>query len=261
MSLARATSSRYSVVVLLYSSAVFGSLIFGPEMLRTERAALDASIVHARLNILERDLNNLTTFLDGLSTQSALLAGFAFVSFTELPAETSEHVKFLLYVATSITLGSNLFVVCVGQLVTILGPTLALNGPAGSMEKAVAHMRSYRGLIFWMFGLGLAGFFIMIEVLLFIYVTHSWIQGICAFIVAVFIVMTTIYCYRLVKQFKFKRPTLKFVVGQAAAKGMVAEDRGGKKPGETVISADEYLGLKKGNASKAADGSGAVTRL
>ena len=50
-------------------------------MLRSDRIALDAQIEHARLNIQERDLNNVTTFLDGLATQSALLAGFAFVAF------------------------------------------------------------------------------------------------------------------------------------------------------------------------------------
>ena len=104
-------------------------------MLGQERTALAASLNARRLDIREKDLNNLTSFLDGLSTQSALLAGFAFVSFAELPAGTNLGLKYALYICTAISLGANLFVVCVGQLATILGPTLALNGPVGSMEK------------------------------------------------------------------------------------------------------------------------------
>ena len=35
-----------------------------------------------------------------------------------------------------VTLGAEMYVVCNGMLVTVLGPTLALNGPR-SMERAV----------------------------------------------------------------------------------------------------------------------------
>ena len=107
-------------------------------MLRTDRLALDAEIQHARLAIQERDLNNVTTFLDGLATQAALLAGFAFISFTTYDATVEPWKIVCLYLTTSISLGANLFVVCVGQLVTIFGNQL--------QTKTVVHNHQrYRG--------------------------------------------------------------------------------------------------------------------
>ena len=160
-------------------------------MLRSDRIALDAQIEHARLNIQERDLNNVTTFLDGLATQSALLAGFAFVAFSSYEKVETWKVV-LLYLSTCCALGSNLFVLCVGQLVTIYGPTLALKGPKGSMERAVNLMRYYRTIIFWMFAFGLVSFAWMIIMLLFIYLPDNLVGLLvpCLVIISVFFLFT-----------------------------------------------------------------------
>lgn len=172
----------------------------------------------------EKDLNNLTTFLDGLSTQSALLAGFAFVGFAELPSYTPLALQYLLYIATAITLGSNLFVVCVGQLATILGPTLALNGPVGSMEKAVTAMRKQRKFVFIMFVIGLGAFFFMVEVLIILYnFNHPGIASVSAVIVFAFFVLTAISCMRMMGEFHFKAPQLGYLVKGGNAKEMENE--------------------------------------
>lgn len=185
-------------------------------MLRTDRLALDAHIQHARLNIQERDLNNVTTFLDGLATQSALLAGFAFVAFSAYDTSVESWKIICLYLSTCVTLGANLFVLCVGQLVTIFGPTLALKGPKGSMERAVNLMRHYRNLIFWMFILGLVAFACMIISLLFIYIPDNLIGLLipCLLLVSTFFLATFIFSAKVLKDFKFISPDLKYVVGR-----------------------------------------------
>ena len=171
------------------------------EMLRSERLALESSVKARQLQIKEKDLNNLTNFLSSLSTQSALLAGFSFVSFSELPDGTSYFAAFLLYTATSVSLGSNLFVVCSGMLASILAPTLALNGSDGAMDVAVTGLRRERSLVFKMFVIGLAAFFIMLDILIFIY---TWI-GVAIFsslILTLFCAFTVKVCLNQIQHFQ-----------------------------------------------------------
>ena len=92
-------------------------------MLSAERVALNSDLQARRLDIRDKDLSQLTVFIDGLSTQAALLAGFAFSGLQALPPETNGFWKHVLFLSTSLTLGADIYVVCVGQLVTILAPT------------------------------------------------------------------------------------------------------------------------------------------
>ena len=212
-------------------------------MLATDRRALDAEIQHARLNIQERDLNNLVTFLDSLSTQSALLAGFAFASFTELPADTATWIKILLYLSTSISIGANLFVVCVGQLATIMGPTLALKGPRGSMERAVNMLRQYRQFIFWSFVVGLVAFSSTVVWLLVIYVEETALATVCAIVLGLFFVITFGFSYKVLADFAFKRPELKYVIGKELnVVGLGEKRQDSIEPG--TLPASEFLGLE-----------------
>ena len=211
-------------------------------MLRSEKLAVTASLEAKRLEIKEKDLSNLTNFLDGLSTQSALFAGFAFVSFAELPEGTSEFLAFMLHLSTSVSLGANLFVVCVGQLATILGPTLALNGPKGAMERAVDHMREYRKYVFGMFILGLLGFFLMVEFLIFIYV-KTWIAIISACIMGVFFVITIRICSQQLSSFSFVAPKLSYIaeISINNAGGVMGdkEDTGGEAAASESVAVAE----------------------
>ena len=205
-------------------------------MLSAERIALNSDLQARRLDIREKDLIQLTTFIDGLSTQAALLAGFAFSGLQSLPPETNAVWKTILFVSTAVTLGADIYVVCVGQLTTILAPTLALNGPKGSMERAVCGMRAERGYVFqvgvawgfaiapcsplcstllcplsltnprpdcaWqMFLLGLVGFFFEVVALLAIYLDVA-LAATCIVIVCLFFVATVIVSTRVVKNFQ-----------------------------------------------------------
>jgi hypothetical protein len=214
-------------------------------MLRSDRIALDAEIEHARLNIQERDLNNVTTFLDGLATQSALLSGFAFVAFSTYDINVETWKIVLLYLSTCCALGANLFVLCVGQLVTIYGPTLALKGPKGSMERAVNLMRYYRSLLFWMFAFGLVSFGGMIVMLLFIYLPDGLVGLLipCVVLVMGFFITTFVFAAKVLSDFQFKTPDLKYVIGKKL------HVPGNKKKNHSAlqdqdrVSALEFLGI------------------
>ena len=212
-------------------------------MLRTDRIALDAEIQHARLNIQERDLNNVVTFLDGLATQSALLAGFAFVAFTTYDDKVAHWKIVLLYLSTCVSLGANLFVLVVGQLVTIYGPTLALKGPSGSMERAVNLMRYYRSLCFWMFAIGIIAFSLMILCLVVIYLPDElWGLSVpCLIIMILFFVFTFFFSVKILQEFSFKTPDLQYVIG----KNLRVPGLQGSSSGcdDDTISAAKFLGI------------------
>ena len=180
-------------------------------MLAAEKTSVSAELHARRLDIKEKELNNLTTFLDGLSTQSALLAGFAFAGLQGI--DSSVHIvwRAMLSIFTSIALGSLLYVLCVGQLTTIFGPTLALNGPTGSIEKAVGLMRRERTMVFKMFVVGLIAFYFMTFALTFIFF-DTWIAIVSAIILTVLAGFVGSASYRVVAAFKFEEPFLKPLV-------------------------------------------------
>ena len=92
---------------------------------------------------------------------------FSFVSFSELPDGTSYFAAFLLYTATSVSLGSN----------PLLFAADACEHPCtdtGIKRKRWSHGCRYRAKareesVFKMFVIGLAAFFIMLDILIFIY--------------------------------------------------------------------------------------------
>eukprot|EP00948_MAST-09A_sp_MAST-9A-sp1_P003720 g3720.t1 len=180
-------------------------------MLQAERAALDADLHARRLDIKEKDLNMLTVFLDGLATQSALLAGFAFGGLGQIDKTTDPGLEGFLYLSTIFSLIFNFYVLCVGQLTTILGPTLALNGPHGSLERAVVEMRKERWIIFASFILGLISFYFMVIALCFIHMKIP-IAITCAVLATIAALIIAYRCVLKFNSFHFVEPLLhKFV--------------------------------------------------
>ena len=113
-------------------------------MLNAEKDVLSSALYKSRNEIKRLDLDNLYSFLSSLSTQAALLAGFAFGALQPNDLEYS-FWNIMLQIFVIITLGAEMYVVCNGMLVSVLGPNMALNGPKGSMERAVYIMRKERG--------------------------------------------------------------------------------------------------------------------
>jgi len=206
-----------SALLLSYTSFViillgrFSSILAFQIMLAAEKTALSASLHARRLDIKEKDLNNLTVFLDGISTQSALLAGFSFAGLGSV--DDSVHVvwKVVLYIFTAVAIGSNMYVLCVGQLTTIFGPTLALNGPTGSIDRAVENMRRERTMVFKMFLLGLIAFYFMVIALSFIHM-DTWIAVVSVVILSCFGLFIGAVSSRVLHSFRFEEPELKKLI-------------------------------------------------
>ena len=172
-------------------------------MLNAEKDVLSSALYKARNEIKRLDLDNLYSFLSSLATQAALLAGFAFGALQPYDTDNDSFWNVCLQLFVIVTLGAEMYVVCNGMLVTVLGPTLALNGPKGSMERAVYLMRRERGTIFNMFGIGLLGFFGMIICLSAIYMPIG-IAAVCMVISAGFAVLTITVSRRILIDFKFE---------------------------------------------------------
>ncbi|RYG98827.1 hypothetical protein EON65_50960 [archaeon] len=79
-----------------------------------------------------------------LGTQAALVGGFAYLTFSQnLEAHYvyTYYVNTVYYVAAGMTVAFAIHVMLNTMLIQILGPGLALNGPVGSMARAVEGMR------------------------------------------------------------------------------------------------------------------------
>ena len=75
--------------------------------------------------------------------QASILAGFAFDSLVELEIpnnvyESRAAVVSVYYIAASSTMALSLYTVCVSSFATVYGHRLALQGPTGSVDRAVA---------------------------------------------------------------------------------------------------------------------------
>ena len=132
---------------------------------------------------------------------------------------------------------------CVGQLVTIYGPTLALKGPKGSMERAVNLMRYYRTIIFWMFAFCLVSFAWMIIMLLFIYLPDNLVGLLvpCLVIISVFFLVTFGFSAKVLSDFNFKTPDLKYVIGRKL--DVPGNGRKDDSDSKGKVSALKFLGI------------------
>jgi len=131
-------------------------------MLHAQKAALENSLRQRLVSIRERELEYYTKNCRLLGDLAALVAGFAFSgiryhyllerqhSWMVQDGDAVEEVIFLSLL--TITLGFGLQTVLIAMLVAMLGPSLALRGPDGSLHDAVDGMQGWNSvmLIFFM---------------------------------------------------------------------------------------------------------------
>ena len=93
-----------------------------------------------------------------LATQASVMAGFSFESLVELevPEHTNEYLSSIYFVFGSLAMSLSLYVLCVSSFCCVYGHRLALQGPHGSLERAVVLMIAYRSHIFATAGVALA---------------------------------------------------------------------------------------------------------
>jgi len=165
-------------------------------MLAADKDRLVAALKQNALGLRQKELEYYVERYSNITTQASILAGFAFDSLVEL--EISEDMREAMgpsgrwkadlrwmetvyYGAASLTMALALYTVCVSSFATVYGHRLALQGPTGSVERAVAVMMKQRQTIFVTYGLAL--FSLVIAA-----ITMAWIKmgAAAAFVTAVF---------------------------------------------------------------------------
>ena len=146
-------------------------------MLYADKNALRTNLKVNLLRIRERELNFYTNNCLSISTQAALLAGFAWYGLTEVPfdEDANEIVQMVYLVVTTLIMGLEMLTVVNATLCAILGPGLALRGPDGSMHKAVDGMMTHYRFTFACFSLGLLCF--QFSALLYSWMQFTWGEG------------------------------------------------------------------------------------
>ena len=86
-----------------------------------DRHALSASVYHSAIVIKEKELQNLTSYLTNIGTQSALLFGFSVAFISEVPDATPVWLLFFYYSIATVCLGANMYALTMATLCTVLG--------------------------------------------------------------------------------------------------------------------------------------------
>ena len=128
-------------------------------MLAADKDRLIASAKQTALQLRHKELDYYIERYSNLATQASILAGFAFDGLVELeiPKDNNHPVWFdpIFYTAGSCTMAFALYTLCVASFAIVYGHRLALQGPTGSVERAVAVMMKSRTSIFVSFALSL----------------------------------------------------------------------------------------------------------
>lgn len=159
-------------------------------MLDADRQALSASVYHSALNIKERELVNLTNYLNNLGTMAALMFGFGVAWFVEVPSGTHIAVQYIYYAMATICVAAEMYCLANATLCTVLGPTLALNGPRGAMHAAVFGMYEERYWIWCSFAVGAVCFSINLLVYIWMILAsenNAYDNGIAAVCTVIFV--------------------------------------------------------------------------
>ena len=152
-------------------------------MLAADKDRLVAGLKQHALHLRQKELEYYVERYSNITTQASILAGFAFDSLVELeipetmmdkrsgvcvrcPRRPTHGGRVLancsapapqtvFYISASSTMALALYTVCVSSFATVYGHRLALQGPTGSVDRAVAVMMKQRNAIFVTFGLAM----------------------------------------------------------------------------------------------------------
>lgn len=184
-------------------------------MLEAERIALSAEVHHASLNIIERELNILLTFMTNVGTMSALLGGFAF-SFISGVGEDIHIVIEAIYLGMSVLcFGGFMYVVLVSTLCTYIAPRKAFKDKEkAAMRQAITEMEEDCKFINRIFSLSVLTFMVLL-VLQVHMVLHSgdWPVFVVATVLVVAVTAATFYSIQSMHR--------RYAVSEAQKKGVM----------------------------------------
>ena len=131
-----------------------------PRMLAAAKDTVVAELKQQSLQLRQLELEYYVKRYTNIATQSIILAGFAYDSLVEITISNEwllhrPAVVSVYYIASSLTMVLALYTSCVSSFCCVYGHRLALLGPLGSVDRAVAVMMMQRTTIFVTYGLAL----------------------------------------------------------------------------------------------------------
>lgn len=126
-------------------------------MLQADKQVLLAGVKRNALELRQKELDFNVERFTNLATQASVIAGFSFESLVELevPEDTHWLLSSTYFVFGSAAMAMSLYCLVVSSFACVFGHRLALQGPHGSLEKAVTIMVSHRLHIFAVAGASL----------------------------------------------------------------------------------------------------------
>lgn len=145
-------------------------------MLAADKDTLLAKAKQTALQLRHKELDYYIERYSNLATQSSILAGFAFDSLVEIDIKDDGHAKWVepvFFTAGSCTMAFALYTLCVASFATVYGHRLALQGPTGSVERAVAVMMKSRTQIFVSFAMAMVSLIIAASAMAWVKMGHA----------------------------------------------------------------------------------------
>lgn len=176
-------------------------------MLSADRAAVETDLQSQAVQIKNIEMENIDRYLQAIGTTATLIAGFAVSTvFSDQLLQVSANNSIfqgVTFFFNYTTLGFNFYCVICSTLVSVLGPTYALNGPKGSMHAAVSAMKEERIHVVYAFFAGALSF-AMTQICC-VWTIMDVIASVVATIVIVtFVTIITTSCVRIARKFKFQ---------------------------------------------------------
>jgi len=126
-------------------------------MLAADKILLESNFKRSAVELKEKELKLHYDNFMAISTQAAVLIGFAVGAVIELdiPPNAYRGFQFLFYLSTITSLVANFQCISCTTIVAVYGSQLSLRGPDGSVQKATEAMFKERNNIFRFFAIGL----------------------------------------------------------------------------------------------------------
>ncbi|GMI46417.1 hypothetical protein TrCOL_g11200 [Triparma columacea] len=129
-------------------------------MLAADRRAVDSELQAQAVQIKNMEMQNVDRYLQAIGTQAALICGLSISTqlSDSMIAFTNDKEHWIVqaihngFIVSCLCL--EFYCVINSTLVSVLGPTYALNGPKGSMHSSVKAMKEERMMILYAFGGG-----------------------------------------------------------------------------------------------------------
>jgi hypothetical protein len=115
------------------------------------RATLAQGVLQIQITLVELYNNN----INALATGVTMIASFAYTGLAEAYFPHNDHpynenLMYFYYFFVIVSLSVGVFCICQSTIVTMFGPSLALNGETHeAVINAVGHMQEQQSFVFW----------------------------------------------------------------------------------------------------------------